>query len=99
MRSSRSIQAVVASWSASTFKASISSKLSRDTAPLGVRRPERCRQIDDRGSLRRRTYPDHQSGQYRPRSEEHTSELQSLMSRSYAVFCLKKKQQKLKTKN
>src|SRR3546814_1993947 len=25
------------------------------------------------------------------RSEEHTSELQSLMSRSYAVFCLKKK--------
>src|SRR3546814_3137566 len=25
-------------------------------------------------------------------SEEHTSELQSLMRRSYAVFCLKKKQ-------
>src|SRR3546814_10475501 len=28
------------------------------------------------------------------RSEEHTSELQSLMRRSYAVFCLKKKKQK-----
>src|SRR3546814_10310521 len=28
------------------------------------------------------------------RSEEHTSELQSLMRISYAVFCLKKKQQK-----
>src|SRR3546814_10892462 len=27
-----------------------------------------------------------------PRSEEHTSELQSLMRSSYAVFCLKKKQ-------
>src|SRR3546814_9651028 len=27
------------------------------------------------------------------RSEEHTSELQSLMRTSYAVFCLKKKQQ------
>src|SRR3546814_9121938 len=27
-----------------------------------------------------------------PRSEEHTSELQSLMRISYAVFCLKKKQ-------
>src|SRR3546814_6845327 len=27
----------------------------------------------------------------RSRSEEHTSELQSLMSISYAVFCLKKK--------
>src|SRR3546814_6879546 len=32
------------------------------------------------------------------RSEEHTSELQSLMRISYAVFCLKKKNQdKLKT--
>src|SRR3546814_9592107 len=28
---------------------------------------------------------------YEQRSEEHTSELQSLMSISYAVFCLKKK--------
>src|SRR3546814_6262734 len=28
------------------------------------------------------------------RSEEHTSELQSLMRRSYAGFCLKKKKQK-----
>src|SRR3546814_7870720 len=30
-------------------------------------------------------------GRWNPRSEEHTSELQSLMSISYAVFCLKKK--------
>src|SRR3546814_9019844 len=30
----------------------------------------------------------------RPRSEEHTSELQSLMRISYAVFCLKKKKTK-----
>src|SRR3546814_8730758 len=30
------------------------------------------------------------------RSEEHTSELQSLMRTSYAVFCLKKKQKKKK---
>src|SRR3546814_6674592 len=29
-----------------------------------------------------------------PRSEEHTSELQSLMRISYAVFCLKKKKNK-----
>src|SRR3546814_7495979 len=34
--------------------------------------------------LRRRHWPT-------PRSEEHTSELQSLMRISYAVFCLKKK--------
>src|SRR3546814_3334238 len=31
------------------------------------------------------------SGQNDSRSEEHTSELQSLMRISYAVFCLKKK--------
>src|SRR3546814_13502045 len=31
------------------------------------------------------------------RSEEHTSELQSLMRISYAVFCLKKKKELLKT--
>src|SRR3546814_7924753 len=30
----------------------------------------------------------------KPRSEEHTSELQSLMRISYAVFCLKKKNTK-----
>src|SRR3546814_6902162 len=32
-----------------------------------------------------------------PRSEEHTSELQSLMRTSYAVFCLKKKKQNSNT--
>src|SRR3546814_8655985 len=32
------------------------------------------------------------------RSEEHTSELQSLMRISYAVFCLKKKKKKTKLK-
>src|SRR3546814_9049332 len=31
------------------------------------------------------------------RSEEHTSELQSLMRISYAVFCLKKKKQNIHT--
>src|SRR3546814_10629322 len=33
----------------------------------------------------------------RDRSEEHTSELQSLMRISYAVFCLKKKKKNQKT--
>src|SRR3546814_7368959 len=37
-------------------------------------------------------YFDMDSG-HDPRSEEHTSELQSLMRISYAVFCLKKKTQ------
>src|SRR3546814_3082206 len=35
----------------------------------------------------------------RSRSEEHTSELQSLMRISYAVFCLKKKKNKTKCNN
>src|SRR3546814_10114819 len=33
------------------------------------------------------------------RSEEHTSELQSLMRISYAVFCLKKKKREVTTRN
>src|SRR3546814_8310606 len=33
------------------------------------------------------------------RSEEHTSELQSLMRISYAVFCLKKKKKKASTRH
>src|SRR3546814_9010969 len=38
-------------------------------------------------------------GRYLHRSEEHTSELQSLMRISYAVFCLKKKKKILNTKS
>src|SRR3546814_1579361 len=50
-------------------------------AALAVRRkqPRRSRPMSARKS---------------PRSEEHTSELQSLMRISYAVFCLKKKNKK-----
>src|SRR3546814_3347816 len=45
------------------------------------------------------TYQDRQTAdlfQRLHRSEEHTSELQSLMRISYAVFCLKKKKNKTK---
>src|SRR3546814_4076539 len=48
-------------------------------------RPDPCR--DRRRPPRRRP----RMGRARTRSEEHTSELQSLMRISYAVFCLKKK--------
>src|SRR3546814_4430855 len=44
---------------------------------------------------RRRSCPELR---HRPRSEEHTSELQSLMRISYAVFCLKKKNKKMNNK-
>src|SRR3546814_3322362 len=47
------------------------------------------------GDERRQAQADHQVGQQQQqnmaRSEEHTSELQSLMRISYAVFCLKTK--------
>src|SRR3546814_3872492 len=43
----------------------------------------------------RRAAPDNRPAS--DRSEEHTSELQSLMRNSYAVFCLKKKTTKPKT--
>src|SRR3546814_6006535 len=47
------------------------------------------------------TYPASHRARESPhaRSEEHTSELQSLMRISYAVFCLKKKNTKLITDN
>src|SRR3546814_7771049 len=49
---------------------------------------------EDRGSITGRGA--HRSGRSRWwRSEEHTSELQSLMRISYAVFCLKKKKRKI----
>src|SRR3546814_3341473 len=45
---------------------------------------------DDEGTARNQDQPfRYRSGE--KRSEEHTSELQSLMRISYAVFCLKKK--------
>src|SRR3546814_8693121 len=39
------------------------------------------------------------AAQWFPRSEEHTTELQSLMRTSYAVFCLKQTTQKKKNTN
>src|SRR3546814_5319369 len=42
-------------------------------------------------SARKWTFHTPSTGDLAERSEEHTSELQSLMRTSYAVFCLKKK--------
>src|SRR3546814_4924227 len=57
---------------------------------------DRTRSCRIRGSGRRRPAPDHHrfADAAALRSEEHTSELQSLMRISYAVFCLKKKKYK-----
>src|SRR3546814_2231301 len=48
------------------------------------------------GPISTRIIPDRGLVMSMARSEEHTSELQSLMRRSYAVFCLKKQTQKNK---
>src|SRR3546814_1006065 len=47
-----------------------------------------CRQVDGTGNRRQVLHRDRKLAE---RSEEHTSELQSLMRTSYAVFCLKNK--------
>src|SRR3546814_10892506 len=46
-------------------------------------------------SLPREGAPQGETGGRERRSEEHTSELQSLMRISYAVFCLKKKTRRI----
>src|SRR3546814_10294220 len=62
----------------------------RDARPGSIERQRQCTRLA-RAARRCRN---------RHRSEEHTSELQSLMRISYAVFCLKKKMLKLtKTMN
>src|SRR3546814_4516201 len=53
-------------------------------AEAGPHKPEQADAVADRLKL---------SNAQRLRSEEHTSELQSLMRNSYDVFCLKKKKQ------
>src|SRR3546814_16340254 len=73
---------------------------------LMIRRPPRSTRTDTlfpyttlfRSTLRfsrRAAFASRKRGYGRncPRSEEHTSELQSLMRISYAVFCLKKKRE------
>src|SRR3546814_2424566 len=62
-------------------------------------RDPRCHPAAHRaGSDRRHRSARRTAGRRAVRSEEHTSELQSLMRISYAVFCLKKKKIKKKMK-
>src|SRR3546814_2084241 len=63
-------------------------ELGRDGIPLLERGFDRLHAMVTRVGERRAIDP---SEALIERSEEHTSELQSLMRNSYAVFCLKKK--------
>src|SRR3546814_4143957 len=69
--------------------------LFRSSHPRGVhhRRTDGRRREGSRGQpVHAQAYRPRRAGEARRfRSEEHTSELQSLMRISYAVFCLKKK--------
>src|SRR3546814_7031274 len=69
--------------------------------------PRRCSSIPPAAKAGSRSRGSTRSGGWTPasrrskraaRSEEHTSELQSLMRISYAVFCLKKKKSKKQIK-
>src|SRR3546814_717127 len=65
---------------------------SRICAPARLGFTHACTGPEASGLLRSRQ-DDHRQVERARRSEEHTSELQSLMRTSYAVFCLKKKTQ------
>src|SRR3546814_7005169 len=60
---------------------------------------ERCRRDQRLGARQDLGPPRNLERLVGERSEEHTSELQSLMRISYAVFCLKKKKKILKKKH
>src|SRR3546814_4387403 len=94
---------------AQTGAGALSGRRTLGTPPRrGGRTPRRraCAGARDRGARRRRLGPrrarlslsPHRAAARwlaDPRSEEHTSELQSLMRISYAVFCFKKKKNKI----
>src|SRR3546814_9836491 len=58
-----------------------------------LKSPRRGKVAADPPAGRRAAHPGRVPAPHAQRSEEHTSELQSLMRISYAVFCLKKKTQ------
>src|SRR3546814_1606691 len=64
---------------------------------LGEARPRARAELRLRSAGRERRHRPHDRRRTLARSEEHTSELQSLMRISYAVFCLKKKTTKKQT--
>src|SRR3546814_6071981 len=78
--------------------AHLAGQLGLDLAHLGT---EQCAQAKHRTQIDRDDLVEQvlTCCQRRRRSEEHTSELQSLMRISYAVFCLKKKKKNTKTYN
>src|SRR3546814_2122696 len=85
----------ISDWSSDVCSSDLSPKsqwfqrIGRDRLGAAGDFAQRHRDSGRPGAGRRLSALREQSGHYR--SEEHTSELQSLMRISYAVFCLKKK--------
>src|SRR3546814_8347297 len=71
------------------WRTSLNARLHRDSDPLSPKMAEDHHSWE--GEKRRCRIAISKTGGKAGRSEEHTSELQSLMRISYAVFCLKKK--------
>src|SRR3546814_6572077 len=66
-------------------------KPARNRMERGLRALKRWKQSQSEEKSAVGNFPTHMLKRVGNRSEEHTSELQSLMRISYAVFCLKKK--------
>src|SRR3546814_7908202 len=75
------------------FRSARHRRAARDRAAARGARQSRLRPqgVGDEDGRRRQAFRGRCRGGAGARSEEHTSELQSLMRISYAVFCLKKK--------
>src|SRR3546814_5273273 len=95
----------ISDWSSDVCSSDLIGRLAHDRksgasriAICGSHRTPRGQRLVHRRAEADRAYDrdqEHRRGNSR-RSEEHTSELQSLMRISYAVFCLKKKKKKKK---
>src|SRR3546814_9535417 len=68
-----------------------SATVNQDTSTFAVQSTSYIEQSGDSNTADVTQVDDWQSSSVVQRSEEHTSELQSIMRISYAVFCLKKK--------
>src|SRR3546814_8086291 len=80
---------LLASRDASAYDAQLAKRIAWGASPRGSIALERCARA--RAWLAGRDFVTPDDVRAIARSEEHTSELQSLMRISYAVFCLKKK--------
>src|SRR3546814_6360910 len=88
----------ISDWSSDVFSSDLGRNIALDRHQRGLQRANRralrghrARQVRDRAVERGQRGRRRRADLDPKRSEEHTSELQSLMRISYAVFCLKKK--------